>query len=88
MMLHDMKEHWLQIAQSMVDMKTGPAAAVATVSGVTAVTVPAASTFTMNDISVMAAIFAASATGFVMVLNAILKILEIRRELKKDDSKD
>lgn len=84
-MLDMLKEHGPHIAQSMFDTKTTIAAAVTTGSVVTATTIESSSAFTMNDISVIAAIFAASATGIVMVLNAILKIIEIKRQLKKDD---
>ena len=87
-MLNMIKEHGPHIAQSMFDTKTTIAAAVTTTAGVTAATAEATSAFTMNDLSVMAVIFASTATGIVMILNAVLKGLEIRRELKRRHDDD
>ena len=84
-MLDMAKEHGPHILQSMFDPKTTIAAVMTTGATVTAATAEATSAFTMNDISVMAAIFAASATGIVMVLNAISTAIKIRRQLKEDD---
>jgi len=87
-MLDAIKEHGPHIIQSMFDTKTTIAAVVTTGAGVTAATAEATSAFTMNDLSVMAAIFAASATGIVMILNAISTAIKIRRQLKNDEADD
>lgn len=81
-----MKDHGHHVVQSMFDTKTTIATVVTTGSAVTVASVESsAQLLTLNDISVLAAIFAASATGIVMILNAIQKVLEIRRELRRKE---
>ena len=87
-MLKDHTPHIVQSVQSAFDAKSATAAALTVGSGVTAVTVEANNTLTLNDMSVMAAIFAGSCTGIYMLTNIIRNVIEIRKELKEKDKCD
>ena len=86
--LKDHTPHIVQSVQSAFDAKSATAAALTVGSGVTAVTVEANNALSLNDMSVYAAIFAASCTGAYMLSNFILNLIKIYRAFKDDDKCD
>lgn len=85
-MLDMLKDHGPQVAQAIFDTKTTAAAVITTAGAATVATVETSSAMlTLNEWSMMAVIFSATATGIVMVFKAISEFLKIRRELKNKD---
>lgn len=77
-----LKDHGPQIIQNAIDTKVVTGTALSGVSAATAISVEANNALTLNDFSVMAAIFAGTCTGAYMLTNIIINIIKIRRELK------
>ena len=84
-MLDILKVHWHDIVQSAFDTKSVTATALTAGSATAAIAAETSSTITLNDVSIMAAIFAGSCTGIYMLTNVILNAIKIKKELKDDN---
>ena len=82
-MIDILKDHGGSIAQGAFDTKAVTATILSAGSAATAITVEASPTVTLNDFSIIAAIFAGTCTGIYMLTNIIINVIKIRRELKK-----
>ena len=82
-MIDILKDHGGSIAQGAFDTKAVTATILSAGSAATAITVDASPTITLNDFSIIAAIFAGTCTGIYMLTNIIINVIKIRRELKK-----
>ena len=85
-MLDILKDHGGSIAQGAFDTKAVTATILSAGSAATAITVEASPTMTLNDFSIIAAIFAGSCTGIYMLTNIIINVIKIRRELNASKS--
>ena len=81
-MLNMLKDHSGSIAQGAFDTKAVTASIISAGTTATAITVEASPTVTLNDFSIIAAIFAGSCTGVYMLTNIIINVIKIRRDLK------
>ena len=77
-----LKDHSGSIAQGAFDTKAVAASIISAGTTATAITVEASPTVTLNDFSIIAAIFAGSCTGVYMLTNIIINVIKIRRDLK------
>lgn len=88
-MLQLLRDHGPHITKSMFDTHTSIAAGITTAGTVAIATVDkaneASAALTLNEWSMIAVIFSASATGIVMALKAISEFMKIRKELKNKD---
>ena len=83
-----LKEHGPSIVQNAIDTKVVTGTVLSAGSAATAISVEANNVLTLNDFSVMAAIFAGSCTGIYMLTNIVINVIKIRRELNVSKSED